>query len=225
MNIRDELRRFACCALMLIAVAVCAMAEKPVAKRLFVFGDSMTGWMGERLQAYGDKNGFEVSTLVWDGATIKKYGGNASKLKTYIAKANPDAIVICLGMNEMGTSKPEAQLGSSFTKLMEAAGNIPVLWVGPCSWPGKPQWGPTLDGWLESKLGTTHFFPSLGLTLPRQSKTNPHPTRAGINKWTDAVVDWIEKGDAAFTLPGYSVPSKEYAKPKIYVYKRMNASL
>lgn len=218
-------RRAVMTLVMILALCLPIMAEKPVAKKLFVFGDSMTGWMAERLQAYGEKNGFEVATLIWDGATIKKYGNNTEKLKKYIASANPDAVVVCLGLNEMGSPNPEAQFGGALSKVRSAIGNIPVIWVGPCTWPSKPKLGPSFDNWLKTSLGTEHYYSSLGLTLPRQSKTNPHPTREGMNLWADHLVDWIEAGHAAVRLPGYAAPVKGFSRPRNYTYRKMNAAL
>ena len=66
-------------ALMLLAPMRAAQPEqaadkRPVAKKILFIGDSMTGWLAERLESYGKQNGFEVSTVVWDGSTIKKWG-------------------------------------------------------------------------------------------------------------------------------------------------------
>lgn len=219
------LKRYVVALAVMIMAALNMNAEKPVAKKLFFFGDSMTGWMAERLQAYGEKNGFEVATLIWDGATIKKYGRDSEKLKRYIASANPDAVIVSLGMNELGVRNPESELGASFSKISNAVGNHPVIWVGPCSWPGKPQWGPTLDSWLKTKLGSGHYYSGLALNPPRQSKTNPHPTRQGIDSWMDGFVDWLEEGNGAISLPGYASPTKAFVRPKNYTYRKMNASL
>ena len=208
-----------------LITAPSSFAEKPAAKKIMFFGDSTTGWLAERLQAYGDKNGFEVATLVWDGATMKKYANNAEKLKQHIASAKPDAVFVSLGMNEMAATNPEAQLGSYLQKIKNTIGDIPIIWVGPVSWPGHTTWGPALDKWLASELGEGSYFSSLGLILPRQSKTNPHPTRAGANKWTDALMEWIKEGHSAIALPGYSAPAKEFSRPSNYVYKKMSAPL
>lgn len=211
--------------LALLFTALSSFAEKPVAKKIMFFGDSTTGWLAERLEAYGEKNGFEVATLVWDGATMKKYAGNAEKLKQHIASAKPDAVFVSLGMNEMAANNPRSQLGGYLDKIKATIGDIPIVWVGPVSWPGHTTWGPALDTWLSSDLGETHYFSSLGLILPRQSKTNPHPTRAGANKWTDALVEWIKEGHSAISLPGYAAPAKEFSRPQSYVYKKMSAPL
>lgn len=225
MNIGIGCRRLLMSLTMLLIAFVAARAEKPVAKRIFVFGDSMTGWMADRLNAYGEKNGFEVSTLIWDGATMQKYAKNAAKLKRYIDNSHADAVVICLGMNEMGARNPSVQLGPSLAKIKGVIGNLPYIWVGPPTWPSKPQYGPAYDNWMQTTLGSDHYYSSLSLTLPRQSKTNPHPTREGINKWTDDVIRWIESGNGAFILPGYAAPSKSYIRPKNFTYKKMKSPL
>lgn len=198
--------------------------SKPMVKKILFFGDSTTGWLADRLQAYGEKNGFEVSALIWDGATMKKYAANADKLKKYITSIHPDAIFISLGMNEMGAKNPETQLGPSLAKIRSTIGNIPIIWVGPASWPGK-NYGPGYENWMKSKLGSDIYYSSLSLDLPRQSKTNPHPTRAGAAKWMDAVVNWLKSGKGAVTLPGYAAPAKNTLRPKTYIYRKMKSPL
>lgn len=211
--------------LFLSLLSLQTFAEKPVVKKIMFFGDSTTGWLAERLQAYGEKNGFEVATVVWDGATMRKYANNAAKLKQYITASHPDAVFVSLGMNEMGTAKPETQLAGHMQKIKNTIGNIPIIWLGPVSWPAHPKWGPALDKWLPSTLGEGHYFSGLGLQLPRQSKTNPHPTRAGANKWVDELIKWMKEGHAAVNLPGYAAPTKSFSRPKSYIYKKMSAPL
>lgn len=200
-------------------------AEKTIARKILFFGDSTTGWLADRLQAYGNKNGFEVASITWDGATMKKYATNSDKLKQYIAKEHPNAIFISLGMNDMGATRPEVSLADALAKIRSTIGNIPVIWIGPASWPSYPKRGPSYNNWMSSQLGASHYFISHNLDLPRQSRTNPHPTRAGVNKWMDAVIAWIKSGKAAVSLPGYTPPDKPYTRPKSNTYKRMKESL
>lgn len=224
-NRSEHLIRWVMTFILLFITSITCLANKPVVKKIMFFGDSTTGWLAERMQAYGEKNGFEVAVITWDGATMKKYANNAAKLKQYINSAKPDAVFVSLGMNDMGVTNPEARLGDSLQKIKSAIGDIPVIWVGPVSWPAHSTWGPSLDKWIPTKLGKDHYFSSLGLILPRQSKTNPHPTRAGANKWGDALVKWMKEGNSAVALPGYATPDKSYSRPKNYTYKRMKEML
>lgn len=193
------------------------------AKKILVIGDSMTGWMGERLNAYGQANGFEVGSIIWDGSTIKKWGESSAKVKQYVDNFKPDAVIVCLGMNECAERNPEANLSRPLEALMNAIGNHPLLWVGPPSWPGKT-WGEPFNTWLSGKLGNGNFFNSHNLKIPRQSATNPHPSRSGMNEWTDAIMEWIPE-HASFSLPGYKKPVTSYSRGKTYIYRRMKEAL
>lgn len=195
----------------------------PVRKVLFI-GDSMTGWLSERLNAYGERNGFEVSTVVWDGSTISKWG-NSPKLESLIASQNPDAVLVSLGMNELFETRPEAKLKTAVEKIKAAVGSRPLLWVGPPSWPGHENKGKVLNDWLESELGPNAYFRSSGLKLKRQSPTNPHPTRDGIIQWMDSVVRWIP-ANSDIILPGLASPEgSKMSRGRNFVYKRMKETL
>lgn len=199
-----------------------AAEEQSIEKVLFI-GDSMTGWMAERLNAYGEKNGFEVATVVWDGSTIRKWGGQKN-LATRIRDIAPDAIFISLGLNELFETNPENRLSASLESILRAVGDIPCLWIGPPSWPGRSEGG-VLNGWLAEKLGEGHYFRSDALDLQRQSKTNPHPSRSGIIKWIDAVVEWIpEHTDLKFNRLERPDPSA-MSRGKVFIYKRMQENL
>ncbi|MCM1152520.1 MAG: SGNH/GDSL hydrolase family protein [Muribaculum sp.] len=202
--------------------AQAAEVESPIKKVLF-FGDSMTGWMAERLNAFGQKDGFTVATVIWDGSTIKKWA-NSGKLSTIIREQDPDVVFISLGLNELFERNPEASLGASLSKIKTALGNTPYLWIGPPSWPGKSK-GEKLNEWLEKSLGKSHYFNSSELQLSRQSKTNPHPSKAGICKWIDTVMEWIPSHtDLDFTSVAPPAPNA-MSRGKVFIYKRMKESL
>lgn len=197
--------------------------ERPEAKNILFIGDSMTGWLSERLEAYGKENGFEVSTIVWDGSTITKWG-NSPKLSTLIRRQDPDAVFISLGMNDLFEQNPEKRFGSSLDAIKNAIGDIPIIWVGPPSWPGHKK-GETMNEWLASRMGEGHYFNSFGLQIPRQSAKNPHPTRQGMIEWMDAVVKWL-KEDGAISFSGYEKPAGEQmTRGKVFIYKRMKEKL
>ena len=196
--------------------------QKPVKKILFI-GDSMTGWLSERLNAYGEKNGFEVQTVVWDGSTIKKWA-SSPRLAEIIKKDNPDAVFVSLGMNELFEANPERQLKPSVEKIKHAVGDRRLLWVGPPSWPGYDK-GKVLDDWLRREVGERNYFPSLGLKIPRQSKKNPHPTRTGMIEWMDTVVNWLPQHSDIRLITDTHPGASEMSRGKSFVYKRMKETL
>lgn len=197
--------------------------KEPARKILFI-GDSMTGWLAERLNAYGEENGFEVSTVVWDGSTISKWG-RSPKFAELVKKQNPDAVFISLGMNELFELHPDRKLKGAVENIRHAIGDRPLLWVGPPSWPGHDGNGKVLNDWLEKELGDSLFYRSSGLKIPRQSPGNPHPTRAGMVAWIDSVVSWMPE-HAAVTLPGIKKPEgARMSRGKHFIYKRMKENL
>lgn len=193
-----------------------------IGKVLFI-GDSMTGWMAERLNAYGDKNGFEVATIVWDGSTISKWA-DSDNLTTIIDSVAPDAVFISLGMNELFQPDPEAKLKTQVEEMVAKMGDTPFLWIGPPSWPGHAG-GSKLDSWLASELGSKRFFSSLDLDLQRQGKKNPHPSREGIGEWIDDVVLWIPQ-NTDLKFRSLDPPEKgALSRGKTFIYKRMKENL
>lgn len=204
------------------AEKVCDEDRRPVADNVLFIGDSMTGWLSERLHAYGVQNGFEVSTVVWDGSTIKKWG-SSPKLPSLVKTYEPDVIFVSLGMNELFEANP-SRFGQSVEAIKAAAGDVPMIWVGPPSWPGHDK-GEILNGWLAEEMGEGHFFSSFDLALPRQSKTNPHPTRKGMIEWMDAVVDWVQKDGAVRFISADKPAGDQMSRGKIFIYKRMKEKL
>ncbi|MDE6008217.1 MAG: SGNH/GDSL hydrolase family protein [Muribaculaceae bacterium] len=196
--------------------------EKLIKKVLFI-GDSMTGWMAERFNAYADNNDFEVATIVWDGSTISKWA-NSPNLNKIIAEQKPDAIILSLGMNELFERNPEAQLSKSIEKLKDAIGDTPFLWIGPPSWPGHSE-GETLNTWLAEQLGDKNFFRSFDLSIPRQSKSNPHPNREGIEEWIDQVAEWIPENSNLHFESMNPPASGKFSRSKTFIYKRMKENL
>lgn len=198
--------------------------QKTIKKVLFI-GDSQTGWMGERLTAYGAENGFDVATITWDGATPQKYA-KSGKLASIIEKNSPDVVFINLGMNELLERNPQASLSSSMETFKKALGGIPLVWVGPLSWPGKGK-GETLVNWLKKSVESMpggHFYYASDEVIPRQSKTNPHPTRDGAALLVDHIVEWLPSTDLNFTSL-HKPKGEQMKRGKTFIYRRMNQSL
>lgn len=206
-----------------ISVARDTVADSTCIKKVLFIGDSMTGWMAERLNAYGRINGFEVATIVWDGSTISKWASSPA-LSKIISEQKPDAVIVSLGMNEMFEPRPEARLKKSVDTLVSSFGNLPFLWIGPPSWPGHSE-GEVFNTWMEKELGPRKYFRSFDLDLSRQSKTNPHPSRAGIEQWVDRIAEWIPL-NSDLKFPSLIQPDKgKVSRGETFIYKRMKEKL
>lgn len=206
-----------------ISVARDSVADSTYIKKVLFIGDSMTGWMAERLNAYGRINGFEVATIVWDGSTISKWASSPA-LSKIISEQKPDAVIVSLGMNEMFEPRPEARLKKSVDTLVSSFGKLPFLWIGPPSWPGHSE-GEVFNTWMEKELGQRKYFRSFDLDLSRQSKTNPHPSRAGIEQWVDRIAEWIPL-NSDLKFPSLIQPEKgKVSRGETFIYKRMKENL
>lgn len=197
--------------------------KRETVKKILFIGDSMTGWLSEALNSYGRENGFEVSTIVWDGSTIAKWG-KSTKLESIINEQKPDAVFVSLGMNELFDTNP-SHLSDALGNIKKAVGNRPMVWVGPPSWPGHNK-GETLNHWLASELGEKTFFRSFDLNLPRQGAKNPHPTREGMIKWVDAIMEWAPAHSEVNFPENIVKPTKEkMSRGKYFIYKRAKETL
>lgn len=201
------------------AGTVAADTTSAETKKVLVIGDSMTGWMAERLNEYGKTNGFEVATAVWDGSTISKWA-HSRNLKKLIEDEKPDAILVNLGMNEMYERNPEKRLKGSTESLISMFKGIPYLWIGPPSWPGHPQ-ANEFNDWMEQELGEGNYFKSYDLKIPRQSAKNPHPSRKGIELWIDSVADWIPAHSSLGISTDHRPGPGKVSRGKTFIYKRM----
>ncbi|MDE5876863.1 MAG: hypothetical protein K2H47_05130 [Muribaculaceae bacterium] len=196
--------------------------QESISRVLFI-GDSMTGWMAERLNAYGNQNDFEVATVVWDGSTISKWAESAPRIAELVDKIQPQAVFISLGLNELFEKKP-SRLAPEVDAIVQAVGDRPLLWIGPPSWPGHSE-GEELCSFLESRLGEGRYFNSFDLNLERQSKSNPHPSRDGIVKWMDEVVNWIPD-NTGLQFKSLNAPDgAEMSRGQTFIYRRMQDNL
>lgn len=223
-NISQAVRVAFCTLILGMTIPLCAMGGETSQKsgKVLFIGDSMTGWLSERLNAYGEKNNFEVSTIVWDGSTINKWG-ESPKLSKIISDHDPDVVFISLGMNELFESHP-SRFSAEINKIKEAIGDRPIVWVGPPSWPGYDK-GKILNDWLEKEIGESSFFRSFDLKLPRQSAKNPHPTRQGMIEWMDAVVNWLPEHSDVNLKFEIKPEASQMSRGKSFIYKRMKESL
>lgn len=197
--------------------------ENPYIRKVLIIGDSMTGWLGQRLQAYGDVNGFEVATVYWDGSTLQKWA-ETPRLAKVISEFDPDVVFVSLGMNNIFERDPERNLRSSFNKILSTIGDRYYVWIGPPNWPGKDG-GKVLVDWLREKNGEGNFFDSFNLEIQRASKTNIHPTKEGSIFWMEKFLDWIwDETDLNFKSLDYPAPDAVRKGP-VYIYKRMKETL
>ena len=218
------MKRYLIISLVALFATLGTFAQKDVHRVLFI-GDSMTGWLAERMEAYGQKNNFEVTTIVWDGSTLPKWV-NTGKLPSFIAQYKPDVVMICLGLNEMLVKDPAAHMTAPLQKLEKQLGNTPFVWIGPPVWPGKGT-GEAFNNWMAAHMGPHgHYFNSQSQKLARQSASNPHPTRAACSQWMDAIMHHLPAYNMGFPTTIHAPASAtDMKRGKVFIYRRMKQTL
>lgn len=198
-------------------------ADTTYIKKLLIIGDSMTGWMAERFNEYGKINDFEVSTVIWDGSTVSKWA-NSDNLEKIIERHNPDAVIVSLGMNELFIPNPATKLNEPVDKILHAIGDRPYLWIGPPLWKSIEK-GENFNSWMLEKLGSDKYFRSDSLSIARQSKANPHPSRSGMETWVDTIASWIPEHSGLRFKSLERPESGKISRPADYTYKKMKEKL
>ncbi|MCM1291793.1 MAG: hypothetical protein NC201_06455 [Prevotella sp.] len=183
-------------------------------QRIFIFGDSMTMHLAQRLAAYGKQNGHTVYAVNWDSSNTKTWAG-CDTIQHFIKEYNPTIVFIALGANELYLQKPEIRL-PEIKAIIQKIGNVPYIWIGPPSL--KVDGG--LNDVLEKNLAPKSFFRSSGLELARK-RDHIHPTRDASAQWIDSVMKWLPNSCHPFVAE-FPADSVSKAAPNLVFLKAKN---
>lgn len=153
-------------------------------KTVLIFGDSMTILVANRLAAYGEKNGYRVASVTWDGSSTVSWS-SCDTLDNFIARYHPDFIMVTLGSNELFLKNFDSRR-PYVEKIVEKIGNIPFVWISPPNW--KEDVG--FNAMMRRTLPKGTFYNSNHLDLPRGAD-HIHPTPKGGIIWTDSIMAWM----------------------------------
>ncbi|MBD5218518.1 MAG: SGNH/GDSL hydrolase family protein [Bacteroidales bacterium] len=184
------------------------------AQTLFIFGDSMTMHLAERLAAYARQNGHTVYAVNWDSSNTKTWA-ECDTLDYYMRLYKPTQVFIALGANELYLRTPEIRL-PQIRAIVEKIGDVPFVWIGPPSL--KMDGG--LNDILEKNLPKGSFFRSSELQLARK-KDHIHPTKQASAQWMDSVMKWIPDSRHPF-LADFPADSVANARPNLKFLKARN---
>lgn len=180
----------------------------------FIFGDSMTMHLAQRLASYAAQNGHKIYAVNWDSSNTKTWA-ESDTLDFFIRKYNPTQIFIVLGANELYLKTPEIRL-PQIKKIIEKIGDIPYVWIGP---PALKMDG-GLNEVLEANLAPKSFFRSSGLQMDRKSD-KIHPTKSAASYWMDSVMRWIPQSRHPF-LAEFPADSLSKISPNLIFLKAKN---
>lgn len=181
---------------------------------IFIFGDSMTMHLAQRLAAYGKQNGHTVYAVNWDSSNTKTWAG-CDTIQHFMREYKPTIVFIALGANELYLQKPEIRL-PEIKAIVEKIGNVPYIWIGPPSL--KVDGG--LNEVLEANLAPKSFFRSSGLELARK-RDHIHPTKDASAVWIDSVMKWLPNSCHPF-IADFPADSVKNAQPNLLFLKAKN---
>lgn len=174
-----------------------ARQEMPVdtaRKRILIFGDSMVEGLTPRLSEYCAQNGHTLYSVCWYGSTTVGWVGRLDSLRSYVAWASPDYIMVSLGGNELQTRDIQRRK-QSVMQIMEVIGNRPCVWIATPSWVDDP----TIIDVERSVVGQKRFYDSTKLSFQRRSD-HMHPTAKSFNEWMDSIAVWLSSQETAHPI-------------------------
>ena len=163
-------------------------------KRILLFGDSMVEGLTPRLADYCAQNGHTLYSICWYGSTTVGWAGRIDSLRSYVAWASPDYIMVTLGGNELETRDTQNRK-QCVMQIMEVIGNRPCVWIATPSWVENP----TITGIQQSVVGKKRFYDSTRLTLQR-GPDHMHPTLSAFNQWVDSLAVWMSSPATAHPI-------------------------
>ncbi len=169
--------------------------ELPRGTLVLHVGDSFAGSLGvplaQRLKARGLRSVLEYQT-----SSYVPTWASGKELPRYVARYNPDLIIITLGANEFELANPD-QRAASVRRLVTHLGGRPCVWVTPPRW--KPDTG--ILAVIHANLQPCRFLDSDTIVRDLERKQDKiHPSDAGRERWADAVLAWLEherRGESA----------------------------
>jgi hypothetical protein len=173
------------------ATAAATRAEPPALPKgtlVLHIGDSFAASLGiplgKRFKERGVRSAVEMKTasFVPDWAFSKD-------VPRYVARYNPDLVLITLGGNETEIVNPEVRAGA-VKKLISHLGGRPCVWIAPPLW--KQDSG--LLQVIRDNVAPCRYADTNALIkdLPR-GPDKIHPTPEGREMWADVMLDWLAR--------------------------------
>lgn len=163
-----------------------ASADLPRGTLVLTVGDSFAGALGvplgKRLREHGLRSVLEYQT-----SSYVPTWASGSELPKYIARYNPDLVIVSLGANEFDIVNPE-QRAHAVKRLVAHIGDRPCVWVSPPRW--KRDTG--ILAVIRANASPCRYLDSDAIVhdLPRRDD-RIHPSAEGREVWADAVLDWL----------------------------------
>jgi hypothetical protein len=152
---------------------------------ILLTGDSMSEGLMFPFMKYAKYNDYNLQTVIWYSSSTLWWAEKDS-LRKLIDKYKPTFIIFTLGSNELFIRNIRQEREKYVQDIIQQAGNIPFVWIGPPNW--KKDTG--INDMLLANLGEDRFFISKDLTFER-ANDGRHPSRRASVIWADTISRWI----------------------------------
>src|SRR4051812_6234904 len=165
-----------------------APSDLPRGSLVLHIGDSFAGALGvplgRRFKALGLRSVLEFRT-----SSYVPEWASGTELSGYVARYNPDLVIVTLGANEFDLQNPEQRAGA-VKRLVRELGGRPCVWVTPPRW--KQDSG--ILAVIHENVKPCRFLDSDTVVHDLERKRDGiHPSDAAREVWADAVLAWLER--------------------------------
>ena len=114
---------------------------------------------------------------------------SGTELPGYVARYNPDLVIVTLGANEFELSAPDTR-AAAVRRLVQHLGNRPCVWVSPPRW--KQDTG--ILAVIRANVKPCRFLDSDTVVHDLARKQDKiHPSDPARELWADAVLAWLAR--------------------------------
>ena len=183
-------------------------------QRILFLGDSMAEGLVRRMADYAQKNGYDLSRVVWYNSTTKLWA-TTDTLQYFIRKYQPTFCMVCIGGNEQFVKNP-SEREAYIHQIMGTMGKTPFIWIGIPTW--KKDTG--FNDIVQQCVGENRYFDSRKLTL-RRGSDHVHPTFGAASMWMDSIAAWMQRPDAQHPLKMQKPTNKATQKYPLHLLQPM----
>jgi hypothetical protein len=152
-------------------------------------GSSSAGALGPELNRLLEAEGIKAVLKFKQSTYIPQWAGHKMGLARYLAKYNPDLVIVSLGGNETEIPDPTVRV-DAIRRLVKLIGDRPCVWVGTPRWKVLQHTG--ILEVVEENAAPCKFIDSDELAPDMKPlRDGIHPTVPERRRWARRVLEWL----------------------------------
>jgi hypothetical protein len=152
-------------------------------------GSSSAGALGPALNRLLEEQGVTTVLKYKQSTYVPQWAGQKMGLARYIAKYDPDLVIVSLGGNETEIPDPTARIGA-IRRLVKVIGDRPCVWIGTPRWKVLRHTG--ILEVVKEHAAPCKFIDTDELAPNMQPlRDGIHPTVPERQRWARRVLEWL----------------------------------